>query len=453
MELKYFGGLSEEEVAAVLSLSRATITREWQSARAWLYRRVTAGRAGAIMSDVASRWPRVKEIFHAALARPDRIGARRSCATRAATTSRSRDEVESLLAAHAAAGSFAEQPAIDGGALDASQRLAERRRWRTDSSSDRIESSGRSTPAAWARCIVRSTRDSIVKWPSRCCRRRCLDDPERVARLEREARLLAALNHPHIATIHGLEITGGVHAIVMELIDGPTLADRLSSGPLPLDVALDIARQIAEALEAAHEKGIIHRDLKPANIKLTADRHGEGARLRPREGHASDEDKVAVTLTTDGAGSREGLVAGTPGYMSPEQVRGERVDARSDIWAFGCVVYEMLTAHQAFGGATSAGTSAAIPESEPDWDRLPPTVPVGIRRMLRRCLERDPGGASITSPTHASRSRRHDDPDAEGRRAARSDESAARSRARRLRPRCWRWRWLPWRPRGSCAGR
>ena len=125
-------------------------------------------------------------------------------------------------------------------------------------------------PVAWARCIAPSTRDSIARLPSRCCRRRCPTIRERVARLEREARLLAALNHPHIATIHGLEIAAGLHAIVMELIDGPTLADRLSSGPLALDVALEIARQIAEALEAAHEKGIIHRDLKPANIKLTA---------------------------------------------------------------------------------------------------------------------------------------------------------------------------------------
>ena len=134
-----------------------------------------------------------------------------------------------------------------------------------------------------------STRDSIGRWPSRCCRRRFPSDPERVARLEREARLLAALNHPHIATIHGLEIADGLHAIVMELIEGPTLADRLSSGPLALDVALEIARQIAEALEAAHEKGIIHRDLKPANIKFTADGYGEGARLWPGEERCSPD--------------------------------------------------------------------------------------------------------------------------------------------------------------------
>ena len=183
-----------------------------------------------------------------------------------------RDEVESLLAAHADAGSFAERAAIDAlvshdSAIDEPRTCP---RWPRASSSDRTASWGRWMPVAWARCIAPSTRGSHREVAVKVLPAALSDDPERVARLEREARLLAALNHPHIATIHGLEIAGGLHAIVMELIDGPTLADRLSSGPLPLDVALEIARQIAEALEAAHEKGIIHRDLKPANIKLTA---------------------------------------------------------------------------------------------------------------------------------------------------------------------------------------
>ena len=204
-------------------------------------------------------------------------------------------------------------------------------------------------------------------------------DPARVARLQQEARLLAALNHPHIATIHGLEIAAGVHAIVMELIEGPTLADRLASGPLTLEAALEIARQIAEALEAAHEKGIIHRDLKPANIKLTAT---GTVRLL--------DFGLAQARTPDGAASREGPVMGTPGYMSPEQIRGERVDARTDVWAFGCVLHEMLTGTQAFGRSTVAETLAAIQEHEPDWGGLPSNVPADIRRLLRRCLERNP---------------------------------------------------------------
>ena len=151
------------------------------------------------------------------------------------------------------------------------------------------------------------------------------EDPERIVRLQREARLLAALNHPHIATIHGLEVAAGVHAIVMELIDGPTLAERLASGALPLGTTLEFARQIAEALEAAHEKGIVHRDLKPANIQLTATGDGESSRL-----WTGDDGRTALA-------NDRNTVAGTPAYMSPEQARGDRTDARADVWAFGCV--------------------------------------------------------------------------------------------------------------------
>ncbi len=213
-------------------------------------------------------------------------------------------------------------------------------------------------------------------------------DPQRVARLEREARLLAALNHPHIATIHGLEVAGGLHAIVMELIDGPTLADRLAGGPLPLDVTLAIARQIAAALEAAHEKGIIHRDLKPGNIKITAAGTVKVLDFGLAKALAPDP-RDARMPAAGGPATGEGVVTGTPAYMSPEQARGERVDSRTDVWAFGCVVYEMLTARKAFGRDTLAETLAAVLEREPDWERLPSNVPAGIRRMLRRCLERE----------------------------------------------------------------
>ena len=369
--MKYFGGLSEEEVAAILSLSRTTITREWQSARAWLYRRMTVGRSGAIMSDVSRQWPRVKEIFDEALARPaDRRAAfvRDECGDDVALA----DEVLSLLAAHAAAGSFAEQPAIESvAALDASTTAGRAPAMATGFELGAYRILGPLDAGGMGEVYraldTRLHREVAVKvLPAALS-----DDPDRVARLEREARLLAALNHPYIATIHGLEITGGRHAIVMEMVDGPTLADRLSSGPLPLDVALELARQIAEALEAAHEKGIIHRDLKPANIKLTAAGTVKVLDFGLAKATLSDEGEVPVTLTTAGAGSREGLVAGTPGYMSPEQVSGQRIDARSDVWAFACVLYEMLTGHQTFGGTTISETSAAILESQPDWDRLP----------------------------------------------------------------------------------
>jgi Tol biopolymer transport system component len=325
------------------------------------------------MSGVSRQWPRVKEIFDKALARPaDRRAAfvRDECQHDLALA----DEVLSLLAAHAAAGSFAEQPAIERvAALNASATapaMANGFELGTYRILGPLDAGGMGE--VYRALDTRLHRDVAVKvlpapWS---------DDPDRVARLEREARLLAALNHPHIATVHGLEITGGRHAIVMEMVDGPSLADRLSSGPMPLDVTLELARQIAEALEAAHDKGIIHRDLKPANIKLTA------------AGTVKVLDFGLATVTLSNEGEGEGLVAGTPGYMSPEQSSGQRVDARCDVWAFGCVLYEMLTGHQTFGGTISE-TSAVVLESPPDWDRLPAHVPVGVRRVLRRCLQRD----------------------------------------------------------------
>jgi Tol biopolymer transport system component len=327
------------------------------------------------MSDLGRQWPRVKEIFDEALARPAarRAGfVREQCGDDRALA----DEVLSLLAAHAAAGSFAEQPAIERlAALDASitAGLAPAMATGAELGPYRIlgplDAGGMGE--VYRALDTRLHREVAIKvLPAALS-----GDPDRVARLAREAQLLAALNHPYIATIHGLEITGGRHAMVMEMVDGPTLADRLSNGPLPLDVSLQLARQIAEALEAAHEKGIIHRDLKPANIALTA---------------AGTVKVLDFGLAiADGTGSEEGLVAGTPGYMSPEQVSGQRVDARSDVWSFGCVLYEMLTGHQTFSGTTIAETSAAVLESQPDWGRLPAAVPVAVRRVLRRCLQRD----------------------------------------------------------------
>jgi hypothetical protein len=218
------------------------------------------------------------------------------------------------------------------------------------------------------------------------------NDPERIARLEREARLLAALNHPHIATIYGLEETDGARALVMELIEGPTLADRVATGPMPLEEAMTIVRQIAEAMEAAHEKGIIHRDLKPANVKAT----GAGvvkvldfglAKALREVSPARDLSQVP-TVTTPA--TLAGMIVGTPAYMSPAQVRGKPFDERDDIWAFGCLLYEILTGRPAFPGETLSDTIAAVLDREPDWQALPPSTPAGVRRLLHRCLEKNP---------------------------------------------------------------
>ena len=218
-----------------------------------------------------------------------------------------------------------------------------------------------------------------------------LSDPERRARFEREARVLAALNHPNIAVIHGIEDVEGAPALVLELIDGVTLAERLAH-PLPVTEALTIARQIADALEAAHDKGIVHRDLKPANIKITSAGVVKVldfglAKVYAGEGAAPD---LSQAPTVSAGGTRDVMILGTPAYMSPEQARGQAVDKRADIWAFGCVLYETLTRRAAFPGETISDTIAAVLEREPDWSALPPVMPASIHRLLRRCLEKDP---------------------------------------------------------------
>ena len=215
-------------------------------------------------------------------------------------------------------------------------------------------------------------------------------DPDRLARFKREAQLLATLNHPNIAAIYGLEESNGAQALVLELVDGPTLADRIALGPISLEEALTIARQIAEALEAAHEKGIIHRDLKPANIKIA--RNGvvkvlDFGLAKVWDGAPQSDLSGSPRLTATDIGGR--TILGTPAYMSPEQARGKSLDRRTDIWSFGCVLYEMLTGRAPFAGDTISDTLAAILEREPDRTMLPADTPVPIRRLLRRCLEKD----------------------------------------------------------------
>jgi serine/threonine protein kinase len=214
-------------------------------------------------------------------------------------------------------------------------------------------------------------------------------DPERLARFEREAKTLAALNHPNIAAVYGLENASGIHALVMELVEGPTLAERIAQQPLPIEEVVAIARQIAQALEAAHEQGIIHRDLKPANIKFA--RAGEAKVLDFGLAKVLRDDRsgpdLSPTLTATGL---PGAILGTPAYMSPEQARGQVLDRRTDIWAFGCVLYEMVAARAAFPGKTISDTIAAILEREPAWEAVPDGTPAAVLRLVRRCLEKDP---------------------------------------------------------------
>ena len=333
-----------------------------------------------------NRWSRVKDIFDAALAVPTErrmAYVEEVCREDAAL----QHEVESLLAAHGDAGDFAERPAIyawnsaghhmAGGTGEALAQGVELGNYRILEPLD----SGAMGEVYRAR-DTRLARDVAVKvLPSALSA-----DAERIARLQREARMLAALNHPHIATIHSLEVSNGLCALVMELIEGPTLAEHLANGTLTSTRALEIAHQIASALEAAHDKGIVHRDLKPANIKLTASGSVKIldfglARAIGREEHIDGAAATAI---------RDGLIVGTPAYMSPEQARGEHVDQRADIWAFGCVLYEMLARRRPFRGTTIPETIDAILGGHPDWQQLPRTVPTGIHRLLRRCLDPDP---------------------------------------------------------------
>ena len=220
-------------------------------------------------------------------------------------------------------------------------------------------------------------------------------DAERLARFQREAEVLASLNHPNIAAIYGLERSAGTTALVMELVEGPTLADRIARGPIPIDDASAIARQIADALEAAHAGH--HPSRSQARQHQGASGwHGEGAGFRARDVHAPERESPAAvsrslspTITSPAMMTGAGTLLGTAAYMSPEQAKGKRADRRSDLWAFGAVVYEMVTGRRAFAGDDVSDTLVSVLRDEPDWSALPPGTPPPIRRLLRRCLEKD----------------------------------------------------------------
>ena len=225
-------------------------------------------------------------------------------------------------------------------------------------------------------------------------------DADRLARFEREARALAALKHPNLATIHGLEHQAGIHALVLELVEGQTLAEMILGAPagrrrVSIADTLAIARQIADALEAAHERGIVHRDLKPANIKVTDSGHvkvldfGLAKAMDSADSNAWSVADLSHSPTMGVGATHSGVILGTAAYMSPEQARGKMVDKRADIWAFGCVLYEMLTGRVAFPGETLSDTIVAILDRSPDWSALPAAVPATVSRLLRRCLEKD----------------------------------------------------------------
>jgi len=324
------------------------------------------------------RWQEVKKFLAAALER--KPGERSAYLDRACAEPSLRREVESLIAAHEQGNSsFLEQSAVESEVLKSGTKLG---------SYEIVAPLG-----AGGMGEVYEARDTMLRRnvAIKVLPAAFLHDPERLARFQREARILAALNHPNIATIHGLEQCDRVQYLVMELVPGETLAEQIRKGALPLAEALRAASQIAEALEAAHEKGVIHRDLKPANVKVTPEGRVKVLDFGLAKAFAGDRAQDLSQLPTlTAVGTEEGRILGTPAYMSPEQARGKAVDKRIDAWAFGCVLYELLTAQRAFGGETLPDTIAAVLEREPDWQALPASTPVKIRDLLRRCLQKDP---------------------------------------------------------------
>jgi Tol biopolymer transport system component/serine/threonine protein kinase len=344
------------------------------------------------------RWHRVRQLFEAALERP---APERSAFVTAAVAGDDtlRRDVEALIAADKPDPVLSEQWPLASESLLAELRLASTTGHSPGSSSPGLAAGNRlgkydvvaplgagGMGEVYRAHDARLGRDVAIKILPNAF----TSDPDRLARFEREARMLAALNHPHIAGIYGIEEAGTAPALVLELVEGPTLADRIKAGRLGVEESLTIARQIGDALSAAHDKGIIHRDLKPANVKVMPSGTVKVLDFGLAKTDADDAaPQLAGSIAQTLSGTRDGLILGTAAYMSPEQARGRSVDKRSDIWAFGCVVYEMLTGRKAFDRPTASDTMAAILEREPDWRRLPAATPAAVRRLLQRCLEKD----------------------------------------------------------------
>jgi len=341
-------------------------------------------------------WHRVKEIIEGVL--------QRAPAARAATIQQMcgddaflRAEVESLLEAIEQASNFIERPAVQSQSFSASLPAG----WIPDLGRRALEPGNALGPYTIVEFLgaggmgeVYRARDANLNRDVALKVRPAVFalDADRFARFRREAQILAALNHPNIAAIYGLENSDGVQALVLELVEGPTLADRIAKSRISVNEALSIARQIAEGLEAAHKRGIIHSDLKPANIKLRPD----GTVKILDFGLAKALDAVDVSSApsnpepvTSSSISHAGLIFGTAAYMSPEQARGEVVDKRADVWAFGCVLYETLTGRPAFRGQAIEDILEAVLNQEPDWSLIPPETPADILKLLRKSLEKN----------------------------------------------------------------
>jgi serine/threonine protein kinase/Tol biopolymer transport system component len=343
------------------------------------------------------RWQRVKALFQAALERPE---TERAAFLEGVTGGDEdvRREVESLLASDAASRSVFERfPLADAVAkAQASNNISapdETRAHAALSAGDRVGTYEVVEPiGAGAMGQVYRARDTRL---NRDVALKVLPevfalDVDRIARFQREAQMLAALNHPNIAAIYGVEESKGRQALVLELVEGPTIAEAIARGPIPLDETASLARQMADALGAAHDKGIIHRDLKPANVKITsagAVKVLDFGLAKVWAGAAETASGTSPTVTATSLGER--AILGTPAYMSPEQARGRPLDKRTDIWSFGCVLFEMLTGRSAFGGDTISDTIARVLERDVDWNALPRACPPRVRDVLRRCLQKD----------------------------------------------------------------
>ena len=333
------------------------------------------------------RWRQIDQILKAAL--DEEEDRRAAFLDQACGEDRAlRQKVEALLAAHRRGEDFLEEPALEmaakGIAKDQIEALVGKQL-----GSYKILSfiaAGGMGEVYRARDTQLEREVAIKVLPAEFTQ-----DPERLARFQREAKLLASLNHPNIAAIHGLEESDGIRFLVLELVEGETLAERVAKDPLPVEEALEVCRQIAEGLEAAHEKGVVHRDLKPANVKMTPEGRVkilDFGLAKAFEGQTPVTDISQSPTLTENL-TKSGVILGTAAYMSPEQARGKQVDRRADVWAFGAVLYELLTEKKAFEGETITETIAAVLKSEPDWDALPSTTPWRIQELLRRCLTKE----------------------------------------------------------------
>src|SRR5512135_1505256 len=337
------------------------------------------------------RWRQIKRLYNSALElEPDRREAflREACAG----DNSLRTEIERLLAQKTEAEDLLGKPALEV----AARALAQDRKDKPQPDyvgrsllhyriTDKIGEGGMG--------VVYRAQDTHLNRPAaiKVLPEVFAEDAEKMARFEREARLLATLDHPNIASIHGLEKQEGRSFLLLELVEGLTLEERLREGPLPIDEALDICCQIADGLETAHDKGIIHRDLKPANVKITPEgkvKVLDFGLAKATDGSSSPASQ-ARTVTFAAEMTEAGMVMGTTAYMSPEQACGKPVDRRTDIWAFGCVLYQTLARKLTFGGDTATEMLVAIMDKDPDWGALPATVPENVKHLLRRCLEKD----------------------------------------------------------------